>query len=989
LYNKLNLFLDSKQQNYVNCQDHLGEKEMTSTLSLKQTDNSDNVEYDLCKAEKLISKSISHKTSKIDDFIEILDTIETGIYISDIETYEILFVNKYIRDRKKNIVGKKCWQVLQKGQKAPCRFCTNDKLINNIEYSSGVYQWEFQNTISKKWYHLSDQLITWRNDRKARLEIAFDISTRKRYEQQVTQNAKYLNAIVDIQTLINKADNYNRAYPEILKFICETVGADRTFIYKMEQDKKNNTVLSLFSEYQANNEIIGSKSGSIKIPLSDEFLQNYSNYYDQMNYKKGMASDIPKEYSSIVSQLKISSFLITRIKKEADEWGLIGVAMQEEKRDWSDADIMLLQAIANIITTYESLNASVKMAEESEDNFKTLVESIPIGIVVHSAGIMQYLNPAAVEIGGGDSDIDFIGKSVLSMVHPDYVKTVAERMHRVYSKDDNVGIMEEKFVKLDGTEIDVDVMASIVNFRGKPASQVVIKDITERKEIERSLRESESMYRKLIQHSNDAIYILLDNHFVIINDKFSEMFNVTLDDVKKEDFDFMSLVSPKSRLMILQRAKDIMQGEDVNSKYEFTAISKNGKEIEVEASVSYIDFGGKKATQGILRDITERKLIQAQLIQSQKMEAIGTLAGGVAHDFNNLLTVINGHAEISLMKLDKDDRLFKSLSNIFSAGKRAEKLTGQLLAFSRKQMYEPKIIEINPIILHLEKMVERIIGEDIKIEKILTENLPTIKADPAQIEQIIMNLIVNASDAIRDNDNPDTNKIITLGTLLQKGNVDNNETDQVVIKVADTGTGFANNIKDKVFEPFFTTKKQGKGTGLGLSTVYGIVKQNKANIEIKSTHGEGSEIIIYWPACTDIPEQEQIEDMANPIAIQKESKILIVEDDDDVRGFTQYALKHIGYKIYTASNGYEALQFIKREKIKIDLVFTDMIMPGIDGKELMRRVLKISPKIKVLISSGYADDFIVNNGVIDDTINFIKKPFSIKALVKKINEILN
>jgi CheY-like chemotaxis protein/anti-sigma regulatory factor (Ser/Thr protein kinase) len=340
------------------------------------------------------------------------------------------------------------------------------------------------------------------------------------------------------------------------------------------------------------------------------------------------------------------------------------------------------------------------------------------------------------------------------------------------------------------------------------------------------------------------------------------------------------------------------------------------------------------------------------------------------------------------MKLNKDDRLFKSLSNIFSAGKRAEKLTGQLLAFSRRQMYEPRIIEINPVIQHLEKMVERIIGEDIKIEKNLSGNLPAIKADPAQIEQIIMNLIVNASDAIRDNRNPNS-KTITLETALQKAEEETDKPDYVTITVKDTGIGFPEEIKDKVFEPFFTTKEQGRGTGLGLSTVYGIVKQNKANIEINSVYGNGSEIKICWPVCSETPEeQEQLEELENNIAADKESNILIVEDDDAVREFTQYALTHIGYRIYTASNGSEALSFIKNKKIEIDLLFTDMIMPGIDGRELMQQILKIRPNIKALISSGYADDFIVKDGKIDETINFIKKPFSIKALVKKINEIL-
>ncbi len=962
----------------INNSKHKNNKILNPKYSQKNIDN----------AQKIIFEYLSNITDDLKEFLEILNNIDAAIYISDINTYEVLFVNKYLLTRKGNIVGKLCWKVLQKDKRGPCEFCTNYKLLDNSGFPTGVYQWEFQNTISKKWYYLSDQVISWHDGRTVRMEVAYDITNRKKHEFQMQQNEKYLQTIVDIQNLLVNKNDSAGTYSNILKILCEIINANRAYIYKNQYELKKKPVTLLHSEYNNNSESIGRNENLKKILLSNKSIKYLGKQFNSEGIFKGNTSGIPGEILKILGTIKPASFIIIRLMVENKVWGIIGIDVSRKTREWTESEISLLKATANAITAYESTKTAIKQTEESEKNLSVLVDSIPLGVVVHTSGIIQYINPAAVKIGGGTSNKDFIGKSVLSMVHPDYVQVVAERMHQVYSKDGNVDTMEEKFIQLDGTVIDVDVIASIVNFRGKPSSQVVINDITERKRTELALKESESKYRHLIQHSNDAIYVLVENKFEIINDKFIEIFGVTLEDVQKSDFDFMNLVAPKSRMLILERTRRVLQGEKLSPNYEFTALSKNGTEIEIEASVSYIDYDGIVATQGILRDITERKLIEAQLIQSQKMEAIGTLAGGVAHDFNNLLTVINGHAEISLMKMDKSNKLFNSISNILSAGKRAEKLTSQLLAFSRKQIYDPKIIEINPIILHLEKMLERIIGEDIKIRKKLATNLPTIKADPTQIEQILMNLVVNAADAIRENPDPSSKRTIMVETTLQKDKEAANNKKFIQIKVIDTGMGFPREIRDKIFEPFFTTKELGKGTGLGLATVYGIIKQNNGNINIQSIQGKGTTVTVYWPTSEGyLNESSSIE--IDSIIIRGKGKILIVEDDDNVRDFSEYALKHMGYEIYTAPNGLDALQMVNEKKLKLDLLFTDMIMPGIDGKELMKRIQKIHPKIKVLISSGYTDDFIVKDGMLEENINFIQKPFSIKNLANKIKEILD
>jgi nitrogen-specific signal transduction histidine kinase/CheY-like chemotaxis protein len=394
-------------------------------------------------------------------------------------------------------------------------------------------------------------------------------------------------------------------------------------------------------------------------------------------------------------------------------------------------------------------------------------------------------------------------------------------------------------------------------------------------------------------------------------------------------------------------------------------------------------------------DITDQRRLEEQLRQSQKLEAIGTLAGGVAHDFNNLLTVINGHAEMSLLALEGDHPSHKDIISILSAGKKAKTLTSQLLAFSRKQIYAPKIIKINRVISSLDKMLRRLIGEDISIESNLREGIPLIKADPGQIEQILMNLVVNARDAINEKGTVSENKkiIIETGqTVIDEAFVAKHTGSRtglhVILTVSDTGIGMEEEIRDKIFEPFFTTKDKGLGTGLGMSTVYGIVKQNSGSIYAFSEAGLGTRIKIYWPATEEkkLPDETQVLTRA---ALLGQESILVVEDDEGVRNFVGTALKDLGYTVHEAINGRKALEVLNQNGNKIDLIITDLIMPVMNGKELAREVGKILPGIRVLFTSGYTEDSIVSSGSLDRGIDFLQKPYSIQTLAKKVREVLD
>jgi PAS domain S-box-containing protein len=432
--------------------------------------------------------------------------------------------------------------------------------------------------------------------------------------------------------------------------------------------------------------------------------------------------------------------------------------------------------------------------------------------------------------------------------------------------------------------------------------------------------------------------------------------------------------------------EDMMLKRYIHVQARPISLSKYRKDEEIESFAVVV-----------ISDITERKraekemnALQEQLRQAQKMEAMGRLAGGVAHDFNNLLTVIKGYSQMSLSQIRKDDPLKENLEEIQKASERAAGLTRQLLAFSRHQVMEMKVLDLNTLLRDLGKMLRRIIGEDIELVTLLAEDLGKIKADPGQIEQVIINLAINARDAM-----PSVGKLIieTANAELDEGDARSHigmtPGSYVKLAVSDTGCGIPPEIKERIFEPFFTTKEIGKGTGLGLSTVYGIVKQSGANILIYSEPGQGTTFKIFLP---------RIQEETGPLASQGEldtlplgkETVLLVEDEPMVLGMVARILLKQGYFIIEATNGDEALRLAQeRAEEKIHLLLTDMVMPRMGGKELAHQLRVARPDIKVLFTSGYTYQTFIHQGVLDPGTGFLEKPFSPTALVQKVREVLD
>jgi two-component system, cell cycle sensor histidine kinase and response regulator CckA len=415
--------------------------------------------------------------------------------------------------------------------------------------------------------------------------------------------------------------------------------------------------------------------------------------------------------------------------------------------------------------------------------------------------------------------------------------------------------------------------------------------------------------------------------------------------------------------------------------------TKSGRAVDVELAVHDIQYGGKNVQLAVLMDVTGRRELEEQLRQAQKMEAVGMLAGGVAHDFNNLLTIINGYTQLILNTLRPDDPNRHSAEQVMKAGERAAALTNQLLAFSRRQVLQLKVLDLNRAVSSLSLMLQRLIGEDIDLRLELRPETGRVNADAGQLEQVLMNLAVNARDAMPSG-----------GTLtIETANVDLDETyagrhiavkpgPYVLLAVSDTGSGMDEATKQRLFEPFFTTKPPGKGTGLGLSTVFGIVKQSGGSLEVYSEPGRGSSVKIYFPR-VDQPISMEAAGRKRP-SMRGSETILLVEDDEMVRNLVHETLEREGYKVIGAADPLEAQRIADGYRGKIQLLITDVVMPRLSGKELAKALVERRPDMKVLYMSGYTDSAIVNSGILQKEVAFLQKPFTPSALAAKVRDVI-
>ncbi len=638
----------------------------------------------------------------------------------------------------------------------------------------------------------------------------------------------------------------------------------------------------------------------------------------------------------------------------------------------------------------------ITQLRESEEKFRALAEACPFAIMIYQADYWVYTNPAGERISGFSRE-ELYRQRFWEIVHPDYQPLVRERGNRRQAGKTATPAYDFKIIGKSGESIWVSLSGGSFMYEGKPAGMITVIDITERKKFENVLRESEEKYRTILENIEDGYYeVDLDGNFVFFNDFICRISGYAREEML--GVNYRQYTDEINALKIYQAFNAVYQTGRPAKTFDLEVIRKDKSLRYVEISISPIFHGNDAPSgfRGIIRDITERKQaeeqkrnLEAQLQQAQKMEAVGTLAGGIAHDFNNILQVINGYAQLLLLKKNQDDPDYMKLFQLQKSGERAARLIEQLLAFSRKMEGRHRPISLNREILQAQKFLKHTLPKMIDLQFDLEPSLWPVKGDPVHMEQILLNLGSNAADAM-----PEGGKlrVETRNVILDQAYCDDHlgaaPGSYVLLAVSDTGCGMDPKTVEHIFDPFFTTKEIGRGTGLGMASVYGIVKSHGGYIMCYSELGHGTIFKIYLPALTE----GAVIDEAVPAETAQlggTETILLVDDEAAVRDTALQMLEYYGYQVISAGNGEEALDIYQRYIAEIDLVILDLSMPGMGGLKCMEKILDINPSAKILIASGYSTSGHAEEALASGASEFIGKPYQIRELATKVRSIFD
>ena len=654
--------------------------------------------------------------------------------------------------------------------------------------------------------------------------------------------------------------------------------------------------------------------------------------------------------------------------------------------------LVALVLIFDIYTIFQQLqiHRMRNRLADREELFRLISENAADMIAVVDMDGRRIFNSDAYQKILGYSAEELKNSSSMDQIHPDDRERV--KAAAVEARRTGIGKNLEYRIRCkNGTWLVLESTSSVIgDVSGVPEKLVIVnRDITARRQASEALRLSEVSFRSVIENAPYGIYrAQASGKLLLVNPALQKMLGYeSHTELLQLNLTTDVYVDPLEH----QRVNDLFTNQKDFTDVQVDWKRKDGKPIKARCTGWFVKsaIDGAAYFEVFAEDVTEKWLLERQLRMAQKMEAVGRLSGGIAHDFNNLLGVIIGYSQVLKRTLPPGTPFLEHAEEIEKAGQRAASLTRQLLAFSRQQVLAPAVLNINTLISEMEKMLPRLIGEDIEIVIALDPTIGRVKADHGQLEQVVMNLVVNARDAM-----PDGGKVVitTTNVVLDeawtRSHPGSKAGDFVMLSVADTGTGIDSETLAHIFEPFFTTKERGKGTGLGLATVYGVVKQSGGYVWVESALGKGTAFEIYLPR---IEELVIVPEPVAPIveAFRGAETILLVEDADALRKLTHMLLEQHGYRVLVAANGAAALQLVEQKPERVNLLLTDVIMPGLNGRALAGRLELLQPGLKILYMSGYTDDTIVDHGVLESGTHLLHKPFSEENLIRKVREVLD
>ena len=626
---------------------------------------------------------------------------------------------------------------------------------------------------------------------------------------------------------------------------------------------------------------------------------------------------------------------------------------------------------------------------DSELRFRDLFHASPDAIFVEDwQGIVLDANPAACALHGCARE-QLIGASVGDLVPPAMRDAVTRDFSDLLTGA--VRQFESASLTIDGQEVPVEIRANPIEYGGQPAVLLHVRDISERQLSEAALRSSEMLFHSVWENSVDGMRLMDEQGTIVaVNEAFCRLVGLSRDRLEGQSFVCVYAESENPAEM-LQSFRDKFAQQALPKSIEQRLTLHDGRVIKLEVTNSVVEVReGPPFVLSLFRDVTRQGQLEDQLRQAQKMEAIGQLAGGIAHDFNNILTVIHGHASLLLAAGNVSGVSARCAQQIVQAADRAAALTRQLLAFGRRHLMQPRRLDLNEIVGNLTKMLGRLLGEDIALQLNYSSQPATVEADPSMMEQVLMNLAVNARDAMPQGG------VLSLGIATVSVGADHiaehpeaRPGEFVCLSAGDTGCGIAPENLRRIFEPFFTTKAVGKGTGLGLATVYGIVNQHQGWIEVESEVDCGTTFRVYLPLCKDAVVQAAEPSMECPVRGGKET-ILVVEDEEPVRELVCGLLASFGYEILQAESGVKALELWESCKDRVNLVLTDLVMPDrLNGRELAERLWAERPELKVIFTSGYSAEVVGKEFVIGDDMNYLQKPYHPNTLASVVRDCLD